>query len=158
MAGWGPVLPPGPSSAPLWLSVSGIFTSSSVALLPASFSPFWTCLLTGMAEDGAPLLFRFDEINHLYVKSYLRILINYFRLFWQQDVHRLLLRDECAYVCVWGGAGLALPGEKGPRGDRTPQREEAEVTNLLCRRRVLPASPPDRPSLRVNLICSATAQ
>lgn len=90
----------------------------------------------------------------------IRILVNYFRLFWQQDVHRLLLRDECAYVCVWGGGGgaLALPGERGPRRDRTPQREEAEVTNLLCWRRVPPASPPDRPSLRVSLICSATAR
>ncbi|MXQ81487.1 hypothetical protein E5288_WYG005819 [Bos mutus] len=47
-------------------------TRSSVALLPASFSPFWTCLLTGMAEDGAPLLFRFDEINHLYPDGHQR--------------------------------------------------------------------------------------
>ena len=45
----------------------------------------------------------------------IRILVNYFRLFWQKDVHRLLLRYECAYVCVCGvaGAGRWLSLERG---------------------------------------------
>ena len=113
------MLPLGPSSAHLWLSVSGIFTSSSVTLrlLPSvpsgpAFSLAW---LKMGPHYSLALMKQFIYMLNLII----RILVNYFRIFWQQDVHRLLLRDECTYVCVWGdGVRLALPGERGPRGDR----------------------------------------
>lgn len=54
---------------------------------------------------------------------------NYFTIFWQQDVHRLLLGDECAYV--QGGVRLAPAGERGPSRGFLRERK-LKVIHLLC--------------------------